>query len=60
MTTLKTVNIEIVDNYLSFLPVTGTVSSDARFDGYELLMTAHGAGLSGQAGHTSEIAGLRT
>jgi hypothetical protein len=43
MTTLKTPNIEIVANYVSFLPVTHTVSSDARFSIYELSKMGHGA-----------------
>jgi hypothetical protein len=45
MTILKTPNTKIVSNYLSFLPVTLTVTADTRFDGYELSTTGHGAEL---------------
>jgi hypothetical protein len=45
MTTLKSPNTEIVANSLSFLPVTRTVTTNARFDSYELSITGHGAEL---------------
>jgi hypothetical protein len=53
MTTLKTQNTEIIDNYLSFLLVTHIVSSDARFDSYKFSKTGDGAE------HKCEISGLR-
>jgi hypothetical protein len=45
MTTLKIPNTEIVANYLSFMLVTHTVTTDARFDSYEFSKTGHGAKL---------------
>jgi hypothetical protein len=43
MTTPETLNTEVVSNELRFPLVTRTVSSDARFDSYELLKSGHGA-----------------
>jgi hypothetical protein len=43
MKTLKTLNTEIVFNYLRFLPVTHMISSDAWFDGQKLSTSGHGA-----------------
>jgi hypothetical protein len=59
MTTLKTLNIKIVANELSFPLVTDMVSFDARFDSYECSKTVHGAEFSGQTGHRSEISSLK-
>jgi hypothetical protein len=38
MTSLETLNTNVVVNELSFLLVTHMVYSDARFDRYEILM----------------------
>jgi hypothetical protein len=38
MTSLETLNTNVAINELSFLLVTHTVYSDARFDRYEILM----------------------
>jgi hypothetical protein len=43
MITPETLNTEVVANELRFPLVTRTVSSDARFDSYELLKSDHGA-----------------
>jgi hypothetical protein len=59
MTPLKTPNAKIAVSYLSFPLVTHMLSFDARFDGYELSMMGHSAEPSRQAGHRSEISGLR-
>jgi hypothetical protein len=45
MTTLKTLNTEIVANYLSFLLVIHMVSSDGQFYSYEFSKTGYGAEL---------------
>jgi hypothetical protein len=45
MTTLKIPNTKIVANYLNFLLVTRTVTTNAWFDGYELSTTGDGAEL---------------
>jgi hypothetical protein len=58
MTTMKTLNTEIVTSYLSFLPVTHMVTTDVQFDSYEFSKTGHGAELSGQNGHRREFSGL--
>jgi hypothetical protein len=59
MRTLKTLNTELVVNNLSFLLVTHMVTTNARFNSYELSKTGHGAELSRQTGYISEISGLR-
>jgi hypothetical protein len=45
MTTLKTPNTKIIINYLSFLLVTHTVTTDARFTSFKFSKTCHGAEL---------------
>jgi hypothetical protein len=45
MTTLKTLNTEIVANYLSFLLVIHMFSSDGQFYSYEFSKTGYGAEL---------------
>jgi hypothetical protein len=43
MTTPESLNTEVVANELSFPLVTHMVSSDVRFNDYDLLKTGHGA-----------------
>jgi hypothetical protein len=51
----ETSNMKLADSKLSFLLVTHTVYSVARFDSYRILKLGQGAeNFSGQTGHTKE------
>jgi hypothetical protein len=58
MTTLESLNTKIFSNLLSFLLVTHTASSDARFDSYEFSKWHVVLNGSGQIGNGSETLGL--